>query len=78
MGGIDNKTDQKQVIPRDTERDFPLLEVQNFDVGFNSLILSEQTKNQIERIVTEFKSADILAGYNLKHKKKILWIIEIV
>ena len=59
-------------IPRDTEKGFPLLEIQHFEVDFDALLLSERTKNQLERIMLEFKDADVLASYNLEHKKKIL------
>ncbi len=59
-------------IPRDNEKGFPLLEIQHFDVDFDALLLSERTKNQLERIMREFKDADILASYNLEPKKKIL------
>lgn len=59
-------------IPRDTEKGFPLLEIQHFDLDFDDLILSSQTISQLERIIREFKDADILATYNLHYKKKIL------
>lgn len=59
-------------IPRDTEKGFPLLEIQNFDLDFDNLILSSATIAQLERIVREFKDSDILATYNLSYKKKIL------
>jgi len=59
-------------VPRDTEKGFPLLEIQYFELDFDALLLSEQTKKQLERIVLEFKDADVLASYNLEHKKKIL------
>ena len=63
---------QNLPIPRDTEKGFPLLEIQHFEHDFDSLILSQETKNQLERIIREFKDADILATYNLNYKKKIL------
>ncbi|MCI5208310.1 MAG: ATP-binding protein [Candidatus Electrothrix sp. ATG2] len=59
-------------IPRDTEKGFPLLEIQHVDQDFDSLILSQGCKKQLERIIREFKDADILATYNLSYKKKIL------
>jgi SpoVK/Ycf46/Vps4 family AAA+-type ATPase len=59
-------------IPRDTEKGFPLLEIQYHELDFDDLILSDTTKNQLERIIHEFKDADILATYNLSYKKKIL------
>lgn len=59
-------------IPRDTEKGFPLLEIQHFEQDFDRLILSENCKDQLERIIREFKDSDILSTYNLSYKKKIL------
>ena len=59
-------------IPRDTEKGFPLLEIQQVDHSIESLILSTDRKDQLERIIKEFKDADVLATYNLQYKKKIL------
>jgi len=63
---------QSLPIPRDTEKGFPLLEIQHLEQNFDNLILSSDTKAQLERIIREFKEADILATYNLSYKKKIL------
>jgi len=59
-------------IPRDNEKGFPLLEIQYFEKDFDSLILSEKTKEQLEQIIREFHDADILATYNLEYKKRVL------
>ena len=59
-------------IPRDTEKGFPLLEIQHFEKNFDYLIISEETKEQFEQVIREFKDSDILATYNLQYKKKIL------
>lgn len=59
-------------IPRDTEKGFPLLEIQHHEQSFDNLILSKRTKEQLERIIREFKDGDILATYNLSYKRKIL------
>ncbi len=59
-------------IPRDTEKGFPLLEIQHFENNFDSLIVSKETKEQLEQVIREFKDSDILATYNLQYKKKIL------
>jgi SpoVK/Ycf46/Vps4 family AAA+-type ATPase len=59
-------------IPRDTEKGFPLLEIQHFDKSFDSLLIAKETKEQLERIIKEFKDSDVLATYNLQYKKKIL------
>ena len=59
-------------IPRDSEKGFPLLEIQHFEESFDSLLVSKETKEQLDRIIREFKDADILTTYNLEYKKKIL------
>lgn len=61
-------------IPRDTEKGFPLLEIQHFDKSIDSLIISREIKEQLEQVIKEFKDADILATYNLQNKKDtLLW-----
>jgi SpoVK/Ycf46/Vps4 family AAA+-type ATPase len=60
-------------IPRDTEKGFPLLEIQHFDKSIDALIISREIKEQLEQVIREFKDADILATYNLQNKKKILF-----
>lgn len=60
-------------IPRDAEKGFPLLEIQHFEKNFNNLIVSKETKEQLEQIIREFKDSDILASYNLYCKRKILF-----
>jgi len=59
-------------IPRDTEKGFPLLEIKHFDDNWENLILTQDTKNQLDQVVKEFKDADILATYNLNYKMKVL------
>lgn len=61
-----------QIIPRDSEKGFPLLEIKHFEETWDNLILSQRTKEQLEQIIKEFKDSDILATYNLSYKKKIL------
>ena len=63
---------QNLPIPRDMEKGFPLLEIQYHEQNFDSLLLSPDTMGQLERVIREFKDADILATYNLTYKKKIL------
>lgn len=59
-------------IPRDNEKGFPLLEIQQFDKNIDGLLVTDEVKKQLEQIIKEFKDADILATYNLQNKKKIL------
>ena len=63
---------QSLPIPRDTEKGFPLLEIQHCEESFDNLLLSQEIKGELERIVREFKDADVLATYNLDYKKKVL------
>ena len=59
-------------IPRDADKGFPLLEIQHFDHSFESLIISCETKEQLEQVMREYKDSDVLATYNLQYKKKVL------
>ena len=59
-------------IPRDSEKGFPLLEVQQNEDSYENLIVSDDVKNQLDQIIREFKDSDILATFNLSYKKKIL------
>ena len=59
-------------IPRDSEKGFPLIEIQSYDINYDSLIVAKHIKEQIDQIVREFKDEDILAIHNLMNKKKIL------
>jgi len=59
-------------IPCNTDSGFPLLKIKNYDYDFDELILSDNTRDQINRIIDEFKNSDILATYNLNYKNKIL------
>ena len=59
-------------IPRDAEKGFPLLEIHNFDIDIESVMLAQDSKSQLLQVINEFKQSDILATYNLQHKKKIL------
>ena len=59
-------------IPRDNESGFPLLSIKSFDHMWEELILPSETDSILKQIVQEFREADILKGYNLLPKSKIL------
>lgn len=63
------KTEQ---IPHDNESGFPLLSIKSFDHMWEELILPSETESILKQIVQEFKESDILKGYNLLPKSKIL------
>nr|WP_321485595.1 ATP-binding protein [uncultured Draconibacterium sp.] len=60
-------------IPRDSEKGFPLLEIQYCDEEIDNLIVSDNVKEQLEQVIREFKDADVLATYNLINKRKVLF-----
>jgi len=60
-------------IPRDTEKGFLLVEIKEYELDLDSLILPEETFQILNQIIKEFRDADILATYNLKPKNKILF-----
>jgi ATP-dependent 26S proteasome regulatory subunit len=60
-------------IPRDTEKGFPLLEIQEFYLDWEDVILTQELKDSLEQIVEEIRQVEILATYNLKPKQKVLF-----
>lgn len=60
-------------IPRDTEKGFPLLELKEFYLDWNDVILKENSKSSLKQIIAEIKQSDILSSYGLKPKQKILF-----
>lgn len=60
-------------IPRDNDTGFPLLSIEQYDLDWDSLILSEKIKYELKQIVQGFRSYEVLATYNLKPKNKVLF-----
>ncbi len=60
-------------IPRDTEKGFPLLEMQEFYLDWSDVILSQELKDSLEQLVEEIRQTEILATFNLKPKQKVLF-----
>jgi SpoVK/Ycf46/Vps4 family AAA+-type ATPase len=60
-------------IPRDTEKGFPLLEIKEQYFSLEDLILNEEVKEGINRIISEINSLEILETYGLRPKQKILF-----
>jgi len=60
-------------IPRDQEKGFPLLEIREFSLDWNDIVLDEETKNALITIIDEIKQTEVLASYGLKPKQKILF-----
>ena len=60
-------------IPRDSEKGFPLLHINEQYYSFNDLIVTAETRERLEDIVSENRSAEKLFAYGLKPKNKILF-----
>lgn len=60
-------------IPRDNDNGFPLLEIKEYYLSWEQLILSDQARVALEQIVREFQNAEILNTYNLRPANKILF-----
>lgn len=60
-------------IPRDNDTGFPLLEIKQYELEWEQLILTEKTNYALKQIVLGFKSYEVLATYNLKPKNKVLF-----
>lgn len=60
-------------LPRDSENGFPLLEIKEYDISWNDLILSEEKKNLLLQFVEEYEAREILETYGLRPKNKVLF-----
>lgn len=60
-------------IPKDSSRDIPLLEIKNFNINGNQLIVSDGIKNSLDRIIIEYNKKHILRIYNLNNISKLLF-----
>ena len=60
-------------IPRDNDKGFPLLQIEEYSFNFNDLILPKETKHRLEYIVSENRASDTLRSYGLRPKQKLLF-----
>lgn len=60
-------------IPRDTEKGFPLVEIKEFYLDWDDVILDDSIYPVLKQIVEEIRQKMILATYNLTPKQKVLF-----
>ncbi len=60
-------------LPKDKETGLPLLDVKQFDLTWEHIILSEKIFDVLQEIVLQNRKQDILAAYGLKPKNKLLF-----
>lgn len=61
-------------LPKDKERDALLVDVQNPDVSFDDIILRPESRTAVERILAEFRHAEVLRTHGLRPKSKLLFV----
>ncbi|WP_445247791.1 AAA family ATPase [Microcoleus sp. OTE_8_concoct_300] len=59
--------------PKDKDTGLALLDVKQFDLTWDHIVLSEKIFDILQEIVLENRKQDILAAYNLKPKNKLLF-----
>ena len=59
--------------PKDKDTGLALLDVKQFDLTWDRIVLSEKIFDILQEIVLENRKQDILAAYNLKPKNKLLF-----
>jgi len=60
-------------IPRDNEKGFPLLELKEFDLSWDDIIVNRELKARLQDISKGFWNKEALNSYGLKPKQKILF-----
>ena len=60
-------------IPRDNEKGFPLLELKEFNLSWNDLVISDEKKTHLHSIEKGFWNKEILSSYGVKPKQKVLF-----
>ena len=60
-------------IPKDSERGFPLLQINEHYCDFNDLIVTDKVMGRLEAVVLECRSSKKLLSYGLKPRNKILF-----
>ncbi|MEI7526055.1 MAG: ATP-binding protein [Mariniphaga sp.] len=69
-----NKSYKKNIpIPRDNEKGFPLLELKEFELNWDDLIVNEDIKTHLHSIEKGFWNKEILSSYGIKPKQKVLF-----
>ena len=60
-------------VPKDRERDTPLLDIEEYSYDWNRLVLSSQSLESLQQIAEEVRSRDILSTAGLKPKQRVLF-----
>ena len=68
-----NHIQEMPPIPRDNEKGFRLLDVKKPFLDWDDVVLAKETEETMKQIIKELEKEDILAGYGLKPKRKILF-----
>ena len=67
-----NRYKKSLKIPHDRERGLPLLEIKEFKWDWSDIILDDNNRNTLEKIILENKKKQILKSHDLRAAQKIL------
>lgn len=70
---LPNRDDELKSLPRDRERQALLIEIRHPDRTFADIILRESEQTAVQRVIEEFRSAELLRVHGLKPKTKLLF-----
>lgn len=60
-------------VPRDRERDFPLVDVSHPDFGWERLVVRPETSRVLQRVAEESRRRDVLLGAGLSPTQRLLF-----
>jgi len=61
-------------LPKDREKDALLVDVQSPSVTFDDIVLRQENKESIQRVIAEFANGELLRTHGLTPKNKILFV----
>lgn len=67
------RTEQLSALPRDKERDFPLVDVSRPEDSWVRLVAAPFVTTELQRVVEENKRRDVLAAAGLRPSKRLLF-----
>lgn len=62
-----------QILPRDKERELPLVDIRKPERSLSDILLKEKTREQLQRVLDEYRKTELLRVHGLKPKTKLLF-----
>src|SRR6478736_5191388 len=61
------------ILPRDKERELPLVDIRKPVRSLSDILLKEKPREQLQRILEEYRKAELLRVHGLRPKTKLLF-----